>query len=164
MHFLLRFNRCRKLRVFCVNFLPWNLRSCKSFDKFQVWFSLGNMCCPSSIKPQRTSFLFRWNINLIQVCPSCRAFFRRSVQSGYNDSFKCTQGRGNCEVTLVTRKNCQYCRCHLLQHSSSLSLSSHWYQVPELPGCRDAPKLDLVWGGTRAQVQDLLFSNSIRFF
>jgi len=45
-----------------------------------------------------------------QVCPSCRAFFRRSVQSGYNDSFKCTQGRGNCEVTLVTRKNCQYCR------------------------------------------------------
>jgi len=45
-----------------------------------------------------------------QVCPSCRAFFRRSVQSGYNDSFKCTQGRGECEVTLVTRKNCQYCR------------------------------------------------------
>ena len=81
------------------------------------------MCCPSSTMPQRTSFLCR--SNLIQVCPSCRAFFRRSVQSGYNDSFKCTQGRGNCEVTLVTRKNCQYCRCHLLQDPSSLGLLSH---------------------------------------
>ena len=36
MHFLSRFNKCWKLRVFCVNFLPWNLRSCKFFDKFQV--------------------------------------------------------------------------------------------------------------------------------
>ena len=45
-----------------------------------------------------------------QVCPSCRAFFRRSVQSGYHTSFRCSQGRGRCEISLTTRKNCQYCR------------------------------------------------------
>lgn len=44
-----------------------------------------------------------------QVCPSCRAFFRRSVQSGYNLSYCCVKS-GDCSVTLRTRKNCQYCR------------------------------------------------------
>lgn len=46
-----------------------------------------------------------------QVCPSCRAFFRRSVQSKYNLTFKCTKGTpGDCKVNILTRKNCQYCR------------------------------------------------------
>ena len=45
-----------------------------------------------------------------QVCPSCRAFFRRSVQSRYNETFKCTKGMGDCEISLITRKNCQFCR------------------------------------------------------
>ena len=27
-----------------------------------------------------------------QVCPSCRAFFRRSVQAGYSEKFKCKRG------------------------------------------------------------------------
>jgi len=45
-----------------------------------------------------------------QVCPSCRAFFRRSVQSRYNETFKCTKGIGDCEISLITRKNCQFCR------------------------------------------------------
>jgi len=45
-----------------------------------------------------------------QVCPSCRAFFRRSVQSRYNETFKCAKGKEDCEISLVTRKNCQYCR------------------------------------------------------
>lgn len=45
-----------------------------------------------------------------QVCPSCRAFFRRSVQSRYNETFKCTKGQSDCEISLITRKNCQYCR------------------------------------------------------
>lgn len=44
-----------------------------------------------------------------QVCPSCRAFFRRSVQSKYSDIYKCSKG-GNCSITLKTRKNCQFCR------------------------------------------------------
>ena len=34
-----------------------------------------------------------------QVCPSCRAFFRRSVQSRYNETFKCTKGVGDCEIS-----------------------------------------------------------------
>jgi len=44
-----------------------------------------------------------------QACPSCRAFFRRSVQSGYNATYFCVKD-GQCEVTLKTRKNCQACR------------------------------------------------------
>merc|ERR1719356_2382251 len=44
-----------------------------------------------------------------QVCPSCRAFFRRSVQSGYNLTYACVKSK-NCEMSLKTRKNCQYCR------------------------------------------------------
>ena len=44
-----------------------------------------------------------------ECCPSCRAFFRRSVQSGYNESYCCVKD-GDCEVSLRTRKNCQYCR------------------------------------------------------
>merc|ERR1711963_1324164 len=49
-----------------------------------------------------------------QACPSCRAFFRRSVQSGYNATYFCVKD-GNCEVTLKTRKNCQYCRYKLCE-------------------------------------------------
>ena len=44
-----------------------------------------------------------------ECCPSCRAFFRRSVQSGYNDTYCCVKDN-DCEVTLRTRKNCQFCR------------------------------------------------------
>ena len=32
-----------------------------------------------------------------QVCPSCRAFFRRSVQSGYNSTYFCVKD-GSCQV------------------------------------------------------------------
>ena len=44
-----------------------------------------------------------------QVCPSCRAFFRRSVQAGYNSSYFCAKDV-NCKISLKTRKNCQFCR------------------------------------------------------
>jgi len=44
-----------------------------------------------------------------QVCPSCRAFFRRSVQSGYNTTYVCVKNK-DCEMSLKTRKNCQFCR------------------------------------------------------
>jgi len=49
-----------------------------------------------------------------QVCPSCRAFFRRSVQSGYNATYFCVK-EGDCEVNLKTRKNCQFCRYKLCE-------------------------------------------------
>ena len=53
-------------------------------------------------------------VSVFQVCPSCRAFFRRSVQSGYNATYYCVK-EGDCEVTLKTRKNCQYCRYKLCE-------------------------------------------------
>ena len=49
-----------------------------------------------------------------QACPSCRAFFRRSVQSGYNATYFCVK-EGQCEVNLKTRKNCQSCRYKLCE-------------------------------------------------
>jgi len=47
-----------------------------------------------------------------EVCPSCRAFFRRSVQAGYSGSYKCDNA-GGCKVTMTTRRKCQYCRYQL---------------------------------------------------
>merc|ERR1719222_1866891 len=44
-----------------------------------------------------------------QVCASCRAFFRRSVQSKYYEIFECKKDK-NCLVNAQTRKNCQFCR------------------------------------------------------
>jgi len=47
-----------------------------------------------------------------EVCPSCRAFFRRSVQAGCYDSYKCDQA-GGCKITVTTRRKCQHCRYQL---------------------------------------------------
>jgi len=44
-----------------------------------------------------------------RVCPSCRAFFRRAVQSKYYEIFFCAKGE-KCEMNLNTRRSCQYCR------------------------------------------------------
>ena len=44
-----------------------------------------------------------------QACHSCRAFFRRAVQTEYNLAYFCKKD-GTCEITLITRKKCQYCR------------------------------------------------------
>jgi len=45
-----------------------------------------------------------------QVCASCRAFFRRAVQSGCHVSFCCVNKSDSCAITVLTRKNCQFCR------------------------------------------------------
>ncbi len=44
-----------------------------------------------------------------RVCPSCRAFFRRSVQTKYYEIFACAKGE-KCAITLSSRKTCKYCR------------------------------------------------------
>ena len=62
-----------------------------------------------------------------QVCPSCRAFFRRSVQSGYNATYYCVK-EGACEVTLKTRKNCQYCRYRLCENAG---MKTSWVLTEE---------------------------------
>ncbi len=37
-----------------------------------------------------------------RVCPSCRAFFRRAVQSKYYEIFFCSKGEA-CDINLKTR-------------------------------------------------------------
>lgn len=44
-----------------------------------------------------------------QVCPSCRAFFRRAVQSNGFEAFVCLKDK-NCRINIRTRKSCQFCR------------------------------------------------------
>ncbi|CAG7721516.1 unnamed protein product [Allacma fusca] len=42
-------------------------------------------------------------------CDSCKAFFRRAVQSDSHNSFRCPYD-GSCVITVTTRKTCQACR------------------------------------------------------
>jgi len=42
-------------------------------------------------------------------CYSCKAFFRRAVQSGKDLRYKC-KGDGTCPVTVTNRRGCQKCR------------------------------------------------------
>lgn len=42
-------------------------------------------------------------------CDSCKAFFRRSVQNNAYKNFQCPY-EGQCDITIVSRKCCQYCR------------------------------------------------------
>ena len=44
-----------------------------------------------------------------KVCPSCRAFFRRSVQTRYYEIFSCDNDE-RCLVDSKTRKSCKFCR------------------------------------------------------
>ena len=44
-----------------------------------------------------------------QVCPSCRAFFRRAVQSKSYEGFVCLKEK-KCLINIRTRKSCQFCR------------------------------------------------------
>ena len=41
-------------------------------------------------------------------CFSCRAFFRRTVKKSKHEIFYCSSG--NCQIDVVTRKKCPYCR------------------------------------------------------
>ena len=44
-----------------------------------------------------------------KVCSSCRAFFRRSVQSGYHALFECRLEQ-NCNIQHQIGRKCQFCR------------------------------------------------------
>ncbi|KAK7078458.1 hypothetical protein SK128_019399 [Halocaridina rubra] len=56
------------------------------------------------------------------VCDSCKAFFRRSVQSNTWDTFKCEKD-GNCVITKSNRRACQYCR---YQKCESVGMLKEW--------------------------------------
>ena len=48
-----------------------------------------------------------------QACYSCRAFFRRAIESGYRFAYVCAKNKGylgQCTINLTLRKKCQYCR------------------------------------------------------
>lgn len=46
------------------------------------------------------------------TCFSCRAFFRRSIQNKTSGTYVCRRSQ-NCDISLKTRKNCQFCRYQL---------------------------------------------------
>ena len=43
------------------------------------------------------------------MCSSCRAFFRRSVQSGYHAIFECRLG-SDCSMGQMVKRKCRFCR------------------------------------------------------
>ena len=51
-----------------------------------------------------------------KVCSSCRAFFRRSVQSGYHALFECKVDQ-NCNIQHQIQRKCQFCRFQSCQSS-----------------------------------------------
>lgn len=59
------------------------------------------------------------------ACYSCRAFFRRGVNS--NAPFYCSQDK-RCVVTKSTRKHCQYCR---FQRCNDVGMRSTWVMTEE---------------------------------
>ncbi|XP_066974691.1 uncharacterized protein [Macrobrachium rosenbergii] len=56
------------------------------------------------------------------VCDSCKAFFRRSVQSNAWDQFKCEK-EGNCSINKANRRCCQYCR---FQKCEKVGMKMDW--------------------------------------
>ncbi|XP_068218338.1 uncharacterized protein [Palaemon carinicauda] len=56
------------------------------------------------------------------VCDSCKAFFRRSVQSNAWDQFKCEK-EGKCSINKTNRRCCQYCR---FQKCEKVGMKMDW--------------------------------------
>ena len=55
-------------------------------------------------------------------CYSCKAFFRRAVQSGKDKMYKCKRD-SDCEVSVNTRRGCQKCR---LEKCRSIGMTASW--------------------------------------
>ncbi|XP_055946226.1 thyroid hormone receptor beta-like isoform X2 [Argiope bruennichi] len=60
-------------------------------------------------------------------CDSCKAFFRRSVQNEAFKNFHCPY-EGKCEITITSRKCCQYCR---FQKCLSIGMETGWVMTEE---------------------------------
>lgn len=58
-------------------------------------------------------------------CDSCKAFFRRSVQN--ESKFQCPN-RGNCRITLASRKSCQACR---FAKCIAIGMESSWVMTEQ---------------------------------
>ena len=55
-------------------------------------------------------------------CYSCKAFFRRAVQSGKDKTYSCKRA-GDCEVSIHTRRGCQKCR---LEKCKAIGMTASW--------------------------------------
>ncbi|XP_076322192.1 thyroid hormone receptor beta-like [Tachypleus tridentatus] len=60
-------------------------------------------------------------------CDSCKAFFRRSVQSTGYKNFQCPYKR-TCEITISSRKCCQFCRFH---KCVAIGMEKSWVMTEE---------------------------------
>ncbi|XP_071041200.1 thyroid hormone receptor beta-A isoform X2 [Parasteatoda tepidariorum] len=60
-------------------------------------------------------------------CDSCKAFFRRSVQNEAFKNFHCPY-EGKCEITITSRKCCQYCR---FKKCLSIGMETGWVMTEE---------------------------------
>ncbi|XP_013793497.1 vitamin D3 receptor-like, partial [Limulus polyphemus] len=60
-------------------------------------------------------------------CDSCKAFFRRSVQSAGYKNFQCPYRR-TCEITISSRKCCQFCR---FQKCVAIGMEKGWVMTEE---------------------------------
>ncbi|XP_076366208.1 vitamin D3 receptor-like isoform X2 [Tachypleus tridentatus] len=60
-------------------------------------------------------------------CDSCKAFFRRSVQSAGYKNFQCPYRR-TCEITISSRKCCQFCR---FQKCVNIGMEKGWVMTEE---------------------------------
>lgn len=50
-----------------------------------------------------------WHYGAV-VCEACRKFYVRCMKDKRNGNYKCVNGSNDCEITVQTRANCQYCR------------------------------------------------------
>jgi len=67
-----------------------------------------------------------------QACSSCRAFFRRAVQTEYNQAYFCMMER-MCEITKKSRKKCKFCR---YQACLSAGMRPSWVVLTEDEGMK----------------------------
>lgn len=67
--------------------------------------AIRDMLCPVCDVPRTGSHYYYG----AQVCVSCRGFFKRSVQSGHYNLFKCSSLE-NCKINSKNWKSCKYCR------------------------------------------------------
>ncbi|XP_077490355.1 nuclear receptor subfamily 1 group I member 3-like [Amblyomma americanum] len=79
-------------------------------------------------------------------CDSCKAFFRRSVQN--ESHFQCPN-RGNCRITLASRKSCQACR---FAKCLAIGMEASWVMTEQERRARMQQRL-LAKGGDRPTTQ-----------
>eukprot|EP00095_Tigriopus_kingsejongensis_P010297 snap_masked-scaffold148_size310697-processed-gene-0.3 protein:Tk10297 transcript:snap_masked-scaffold148_size310697-processed-gene-0.3-mRNA-1 annotation:"nuclear receptor" len=71
-----------------------------------------------------------------QVCSSCRAFFRRSIQKSAHEEFICRSGQ-SCRIDSKSWKSCKFCR---FQSCLAVGMNPQWVMNQEERGNRNAKR------------------------